>query len=374
MVKISSKHIFRADHVGSFVRPARLIEAARKRRAGAMDADGFREIQDQCIAEIAAFQEDIGLASITDGEFRRAVWSGGVISALEGMGVRDAGTLTFKNADGTVFTPPSPYAETKLKRRGTIVADDYTYLRSLSLKGLPKVTMASPPVLHFFLGDDSFDKGAYPDRDAYFADLAAIYRDEIADLAAAGCTYVQLDDTALPCNCDTDARAAIAGRGEDADELTDAYIGVINDALRDRPDNMTIGLHMCRGNLKGMWMGEGGYEPIAEKLFNQLNVDTFFLEYDTERAGDFAPLRHLPKGKLATLGLISAKTPALENKSEITARINAAAKYAPLDQLALSPQCGFSSGGGDGQVVDMDDTRAKLELVVAIAEEVWGTA
>ena len=374
MASERSKHIFRADHVGSFVRPARLIEAARKHRAGAMDGDGFRQIQDQCIAEIAAFQDDIGLQSITDGEFRRAVWSGGVIAALEGMGVRDAGTLAFKNADGTIFTPPSPYAETRLKRLGTIVADDYVYLRSLNPKGLPKVTMASPPVLHFFLGDASFDKGAYADRDAYLGHLAAIYRDEIADLAAAGCTYVHLDDTALPCNCDSAARAAIAARGEDADALTDAYIGVINEALRDRPDNMTIGLHMCRGNLKGMWMGEGGYEPIADALFNQLNVDTFFLEYDTERAGDFAPLRHLPKGKLATLGLISAKTPVLEDKSEILARIDAAAKHAPLDQLALSPQCGFSSGGGGGQVVDMDDTRAKLELVVEIAEEVWGSA
>ena len=373
MAGISSKHIFRADHVGSFVRPDRLIEAARAHRAGTLSGDDFRETQDQCIAEIAAFQDAIGMPSITDGEFRRAVWSGGVINALEGMGVREAGTLSFKNADGTVFMPPSPYAEARLRRQGTIVAGDFAYLRSLKPKGLPKVTLASPPVLHFFLGDASFDKGAYPDRDAYFNHLGAIYRDEIADLAEAGCTYVQLDDTALPCNCDAAAREAIQSRGEDADELTDAYIGLINDALAARPDTMTIGLHMCRGNLKGMWMGEGGYEPIADALFNQLNMDTFFLEYDTERAGDFAPLRHLPKGKLAVLGLISAKTPELEDKSQIKARIDAAAKHVPLEQLALSPQCGFSSGGGSGQVVDSQDTRRKLNLVVEIAEEVWGS-
>ncbi len=368
----SRKQIFRAEHVGSFVRPDRLINAARAHRAGTMDTGAFREIQDQCIAEIASFQDDIGMPSITDGVFRRAVWSGGAINALEGMSVRKAGTLAFRNAEGEVFMPPSPYAKSKLSRRHAIVADDFTYLRSLHLKGLPKVTIASPPVLHFFLGDESFDMSVYPDRDSYFTGLAAIYQEEISELAEAGCTYVQLDDTALPCNCDPIAREAIAARNEDADALTDAYIAVINDAISGAPDNMTIGLHMCRGNLKGMWMGEGGYEPIAEKLFNQSKINTFFLEYDTERAGDFAPLRHLPKDKLAVLGLVSAKTRSLEKKSDITARIEAASKYAPLEQLALSPQCGFSSGGGGGQVVDQDDTRAKLALVVEIAEEVWG--
>ncbi|NQV55797.1 MAG: 5-methyltetrahydropteroyltriglutamate--homocysteine S-methyltransferase [Rhodospirillales bacterium] len=365
------KHIFRADHVGSFVRPEELILAARAHKAGEIDADGFRQVQDGAIAEIVAFQDKIGMGSITDGEFRRAVWSGGVISAIDGMGVRDEGTLTFKSEDGDVFTPPSPYAEHKLSRKQAIVVDDYKFLKSLNPKGLPKVTMASPPVLHFFLGDQSFDKGAYPDRAQYFADLASIFRDEIAELAAAGCEYVQLDDTALPCNCDDAARAAIKDRGEDADELTDAYIALINGAISERPDNMTIGLHMCRGNLKGMWMGEGGYEPIADKLFNQLNVDTFFLEYDTERAGDFAPLRHLPEAKLAVLGLISSKTPVLEEKDAIKRRLDEAAKFAPLERLALSPQCGFSSGGGDGQVIGSDGTLQKLGLIREIASEVW---
>ena len=367
-----NKHIFRAEHVGSFVRPEKLITAARSHRAGTLTDDDFRKIQDRCIVEIVNFQEEIGMPSITDGEYRRAVWSGGVISALEGMGVRNEGTLSFKNANRDVFIPPSPYAETKLDRKHPIVADDFSYLKSLNPQGLPKVTIASPPVMHFFLGDGSFSKDVYPDRDAYFADLASIYRDEIADLAAAGCTYVQLDDTALPCNCDVSARDAVRARGEDPEVLTEAYISVINEAISGRPENMTIGLHMCRGNLKGMWMGDGGYEPIAEKLFNNLNVDTYFMEYDTERSGDFVPLSYLPKGKLVVLGLISTKLPKLENRASINTRIEEAAKYTPLDQLSLSPQCGFSSGGGDGQVIDMTDTLRKLKLVVEIAEEVWG--
>ncbi|MEE2997097.1 MAG: 5-methyltetrahydropteroyltriglutamate--homocysteine S-methyltransferase [Pseudomonadota bacterium] len=369
----NEKHIFRADHVGSFLRPKELIQAARAYRTGALTDQCFRQLQDQAIAEIVTFQDALGLPSVTDGEYRRAAWSSGVIDAIEGMVIREEGTIAFKNGDGDVFVPPSPYAETKVKRREGIVVDDYSYLNSLKPKGVPKVTMASPPVLHFFLGDQSFDKDTYPDRDAYFADLVAIYRAEIADLATAGCTFVQFDDTALPCNCDDSAREEIRRRGEDPDTLTDTYIQVINDSISQRPDNMTIGLHMCRGNLKGMWMGEGGYEPIAEQLFNQLDVDTILMEYDSKRAGDFAPLRHVPIGKLVVLGLISSKSPMLESKSEVKSQIDTAAAIIPLEQLALSPQCGFSSGSGDGQVLDMDATRRKLELIVELAHEVWGT-
>ncbi|PPR09312.1 MAG: 5-methyltetrahydropteroyltriglutamate--homocysteine methyltransferase [Alphaproteobacteria bacterium MarineAlpha11_Bin1] len=369
----NGKHIFRADHIGSFLRPKSLIEAARSYRTGALSGKEFRESQDQAIAEVVTFQDSIGLPSVTDGEYRRAAWSSGVIDAIEGIIVRDAGTLAFKNKEGDVFVPPSPFAETKVKRSGPIVVDDYNYLNSLKPRGLPKVTMASPPVLHFFLGDQSFDRNAYPDKEGYFADLASIYRAEIADLAIAGCTFVQLDDTALPCNCDITARKAIQDRGEDPDTLTDAYIQVINDSISERPDNMTIGLHMCRGNLKGMWMGEGGYEPIAEKLFNQLDVDTIFMEYDSKRAGDFRPLRHVPKGKLIVLGLISAKSPILEEKEEVRSRIDDAAAIIPMEQLALSAQCGFSSGSGDGQVLGMDDTKRKLNLIVELADEIWGS-
>lgn len=366
------KPVFRAEHVGSFVRPDRLLEGARANKAGAMDDETYKALQDDCIREIIAFQDGLGLPTLTDGEFRRRVWSGGVTDALEGMGVRDTGTLTFKSSEGDVLTPPSPYAEGRLRRKHPIATNDYMFLKSLSPRGLPKVTMASPPVLHFFLGNGSFNAEVYPEPEAYFAELAGIYRDEIAELAAAGCTFVQLDDTALPCNCDRGARQAVHDRGEDPDELTANYVKVIESAIAERPDNMTAALHMCRGNLKGMWMAEGGYEPIADALFNETSIDVYLMEYDTDRAGDFRPLRHLPEGKVAVLGLISTKTPVLESKDAIKRRIDEATQFAPLERLAISPQCGFSSGGGRGQMVTWDDTRRKLELVVEIAEEVWG--
>ena len=363
---------YRAEHVGSFIRPDRLLQAARAHKAGDLSDDAYTEIQDSCIAEIIQFQDDIGMPSVTDGEFRRRVWSGGVSDALEGMSIRDAGTLTFKSEAGDVLMPPSPYAEGKLRRKHPIVANDFAYVRSLNPKGHAKVTMASPPVMHFFLGNDSYDHEIYASTHEYFADLTRAYREEIVDLAELDCTYIQLDDTALPCNCDEDARQTIRDRGEDPDELTDIYVDAINAAVSERPDSMYAGMHMCRGNLKGLWMAEGGYEPIADQIFNGLNIDAFFMEYDTGRAGDFQPLRHLPAGKIAVLGLISTKTPVLEDKDDLKRRIDEAAKFAPLEQLALSPQCGFSSGGGSGQVINQDDTKRKLELVVEVANDVWG--
>ncbi|MCZ6524062.1 MAG: 5-methyltetrahydropteroyltriglutamate--homocysteine S-methyltransferase [Alphaproteobacteria bacterium] len=363
---------FRAEHVGSFVRPDGLLEAARAHKAGSLDGEAYRRVQDDCIREIVAFQDDIGMPSITDGEFRRRVWSAGFTDAVEGMGVRAEGTLAFKTDAGEVFMPPSPFAEAKLRRKGRIVTDDYEFVAALAPRGVPKVTIASPAVMHFYLGPKSFEPSVYADRDAYFDVLAGIYRDEVAELAAAGCAYLQIDDTAMVCNCDEAGRAAVRARGEDPDELTAAYVDLINRAIADRPAGMTVGLHTCRGNLKGAWMAEGGYEPIAERLFNGLDVDAFFLEYDSPRAGDFAPLRHLPAGKTAVLGLISTKTPELEKKDDLKRRIDEAAAFVPLERLALSPQCGFSSGGGGGQVVTQDDTRRKLELVVEVAREVWG--
>ena len=362
---------FRAEHVGSFVRPERLLQAARAHKAGDLDADAYREIQDDCVGEIVAWQDEIGMPSVTDGEFRRRSWSAGVIDALDGFGLREEGALKFRTESGELGVAASPYAKAPLARRQRIVADDYAFVCAQAPRGQVKATMASPPVMHFYLGPRSFETDVYADRDAYFAALAGIYRDEIADLAAGGCTYLQLDETALPCNCDDSARMAVRERGEDPDELTDAYIRLINDALAERPAGMTVALHMCRGNLKGAWMAEGGYEPIAERLFGGLDVDAFFMEYDTPRAGDFGPLRHMPADKSVVLGLISTKTPQLEPKDEIKRRIDEAAKFVPLDSLALSPQCGFSSGGGGGQVVTADDTRRKLELVLDVARDVW---
>jgi 5-methyltetrahydropteroyltriglutamate--homocysteine methyltransferase len=356
--------------VGSFVRPEPLLNAARARKAGTLNEVEFRKVQDQAISDIVVFQESLGLPSITDGEFRRRSWSAGFIDAVEGFGLRD-GTLSFRNETAVVGVASSPYAKAPLKRRHHIVADDYRFLKSQVKRGVPKVTIAAPDVMHYFLGPESFEKSVYRDRDAYFDALVSIYRQEIRDLAAEGCTYLQLDDTALPCNCDEHAREDVAARGEDADELTGRYVRLINDCIAKRPKGMTVAIHLCRGNLKGAWMAEGGYEPIAEALFNQLKVDTYCLEYDTERAGDFSPLRFVPKGKRVILGLVSTKTPQLEDKKALRRRIDEAAKHAPLDQLGIGPQCGFSSGGGGGQTVTQEDTRKKLELVMEVARDVW---
>jgi len=360
---------FRVEHVGSFVRPEALLNAARARKAGSIDEAEFRRVQDAAIHDIVRFQESLGLPSITDGEFRRRSWSAGFIDAVDGFGLRD-GTLSFRNKTAVVGVAASPYAKAPLTRKRRIVADDYRFLKSVVEKGVPKVTIAAPDVMHYFLGPKAFD--AYPDREAFFADLATIYREEIKDLAAEGCTYLQLDDTALPCNCDAHAREDVKARGEDADELTERYVRLINSCLEKKPGHMSVAVHLCRGNLKGAWMAEGGYEPIADALFNRLAADTYCLEYDTERAGDFSPLRFLPKGKRVILGLVSTKTPVLEEKDRLKKRIDEAARHAPLDQLGIGPQCGFSSGGGGGQALTQDDTRRKLDLVMEVARDVWG--
>ncbi|HEX6528467.1 MAG TPA: 5-methyltetrahydropteroyltriglutamate--homocysteine S-methyltransferase [Burkholderiales bacterium] len=359
----------RVEHVGSFVRPEALLNAARARKAGTIDEREFRRVQDAAIHDIVRFQESIGLPSITDGEFRRRSWSAGFIDAVDGFGLRD-GTLGFRNETQVIGVASSPYAKSKLRRKQRIVADDFRFLKSVVRNGQAKVTIAAPDVMHFFLGPKAFD--AYQDREAFFADLANIYRDEIRELAAEGCTYLQLDDTALPCNCDPRVRADVKARGENPDELTERYIRLHNDCLAGKPADMSVATHLCRGNLKGAWMAEGGYEPVADALFNRLNVDTYCLEYDTGRAGDFSPLRFVPKGKRVILGLVSTKTPVLESKDELTRRIEEAAKHVPLEQLGIGPQCGFSSGGGGGQAVTQDETRRKLELVMEVAREVWG--
>jgi len=364
---------FRVEHIGSFVRPPQLLEAARAHKAQTLDDAAWRAVQDECIRGIVAFQESIGLPSVTDGEFRRRSWSAGFIDAVSGFGLRD-GTLGFRTETQILGVAASPYARAPLERRQRIVADDFRFLKSVVKRGVPKATIASPPVMHFFLGPKAFETSVYRDREAYFDALAAIYRAEIADLAAAGCAYVQLDDTALPCNCDAHARDDVRARGENADELTERYARLINDALANRPAGMTVTMHLCRGNLKGAWMAEGGYDPIAEALFNRIDVDGYCLEYDTPRSGDFSPLRFLPEGKRVILGLVSTKTPRLESKEALKRRIDEAARFVPLDRLGLGPQCGFSSGGGGGQTVTEDDTRRKLELVVDVAREVWGDA
>jgi methionine synthase II (cobalamin-independent) len=362
---------FRVEHIGSFLRPQRLLEAARAHKAKRLDEKEFRKIQDESIRGIVAFQESLGLPSVTDGEFRRRSWSAGFIDAIDGFGLRD-GTLTFRNESSVIGVAASPYARAPLRRKRRIVADDYRFLRSTVKSGVPKVTVASPPVMHYFLGPQAFERAVYADREAFFLDLVKLYRDEIADLAAEGCTYLQLDDTALPCNCDAHAREEVAARGEDADELTERYVNLVNDSIAGKPAGMTVATHLCRGNLKGAWMAEGGYEPVADALFNRLNAEIYCLEYDSARAGDFSPLRFVPQGKRVILGLVSTKTPLLESKDFLKKQIAAASRYVPLERLGISPQCGFSSAGGGGQVLTQDDTRRKLELIMTVAREVWG--
>jgi len=363
---------FRVEHVGSMLRPERLLDGARKLRAGNLSEPEFRKLQDECIIEVVRFQEDLGLGSITDGEYRRRAWSTGFIDAVSGFGFRDSTLAGFKSEKGDVMPPPSPYAKARLMREKGIATGEFAYLKSVVRQGIPKITIPSPTVMHFFLGPQAVDSSVYPDMEVFFDDLVRIYQDEIAELIKLGCTYLQFDDTALPCLCDTSNRASVAERGEDPVALTTRYARLINDTIKGRPAGMTVGIHLCRGNFKGAWMAEGGYEPIADALFNGTNVDAYFLEYDTPRAGDFTPLRFVPKNKFVVLGLISTKTPQLEPKDDIKRRIDEAARYVSLDQLCLSPQCGFSSAAGGGQVLTMDDTRRKIELMQTIAADVWG--
>jgi 5-methyltetrahydropteroyltriglutamate--homocysteine methyltransferase len=363
---------FRAEHVGSFLRPERLLAAAREARAGALPAERLRDVQDDCIREVVAFQEGLGFRSVTDGEFRRRGWSAGFIDAVEGFGLRES-VLGFRDEGGERGTLPSPYARAPLRRAREIAAGEFRFLRGAVTTGIPRVTIPAPDVMHFFLGPASVDPAAYPDVERYFADLVAIYQAELRDLMALGCRAIQLDDTALPCNCDARVRAEVRARGEAPDALTRRYVRLINDALAACPPGVARSVHMCRGNLKGAWMAEGGYEPIAEAVFGGLAVDAFLLEFDTPRAGDFRALRFVPAPTRVVLGLVSTKTPSLESADALKRRIDEAARYVPLERLGLSPQCGFSSAPGSGQPITADDQRRKLELVLSVARDVWGT-
>jgi 5-methyltetrahydropteroyltriglutamate--homocysteine methyltransferase len=363
---------FHAEHIGSFLRPERLLNGAREVRAGTMTVERFRTVQDESVREVVRFQEDLGLPSVTDGEFRRRGWSAGLIDAVEGFGLRE-GTLGFRDDTGERGAPPSPYARARLRRARGIATDEFRFLREVATKGVPKVTIPAPDVMHFFLGPRSVDTGVYPDVEDYFADLVAIYRQEVEALVRLGCTYLQLDDTALPCNCDERVRAEVRSRGEDPDLLTARYVDLINEVLVACPPGVATAVHMCRGNLRGAWMAEGGYEPIAGEVFGRLAVDAFLLEFDTPRAGDFRALRLVPAPKRVVLGLVSTKTSVIESPDELRRRIQEAARYVPIERLGLSPQCGFSSVPGGAQPLTSDDQRRKLARVLEVADAVWGS-
>ncbi|NLB57481.1 MAG: 5-methyltetrahydropteroyltriglutamate--homocysteine S-methyltransferase [Gammaproteobacteria bacterium] len=360
----------RADHVGSFLRPAYLLEARDAFRSGTIDADALREIEDRAIAGIASFQEDVGLQAITDGEFRRTYFHLDFLEQLGGVHVEVPKTRT--REDGSEeLQPPLMTVVDKVRHVRDIQRRDFEYLRSRTSR-TPKVTIPSPTMLHFRGGRAGISAGHYPELEPHFYDdVADAYGAELASLADAGCRYVQMDDTNLAYLCDDRMREAARERGDDPDELPHRYAAFINRVVARKPAGMTLAVHLCRGNLRSTWAAQGSYEPVAEALLSEMNVDAYFLEYDDARSGDFKPLRFLPKDKVVVLGLVSTKLGTLESKDDIKRRIDEAARYVPLDQLALSPQCGFSSTV-HGNDIAVEQQRRKLELVVEIAREVWG--
>jgi len=364
---------FRADHVGSLLRPQRLREARTAREKGQITAAELAKVEDDAIREVVKLQEDAGLKLATDGEFRRKEWHMDFLKQF--ANVREVPShikLRFHTHEGdTEVTPPSLHIEGKLGRPHGIFVDHFKFVHSVT-RVTAKQTIPSPTIMHFRGGRAAVSKTAYPEMDAFFADLARVYSEEIADLGAAGCRYLQIDDTNFAYLCDPTLRDQVrANIGEDPDRLPGIYVKLVNDAIAKRPKDMAVCMHICRGNNQSAWLAEGGYDPVAEEIFNGLAIDGFFLEYDTSRAGDFKPLRFVPKGKMVVLGLISSKLPALETKDELKRRIDEAARYVPLDQLAISPQCGFSSTV-EGNKVTVADEIAKLRLAVEVAEEVWG--
>lgn len=368
MATPSSEPPARAEHIGSLLRPQSLKDAVRDLQAGRIDASRFEAIQDRVIAEVVALQEALGFAVVTDGEFRRASWFMGFVDALDGLTMRES-LVAFKGQGGQAVAWPAPYAATKLKRKRGIVTGDFAAVRAHA-KRRAKGTMPTPSIMHFFRFDEAADRTAYPDIELFWADLVAIYRAELAALAAAGCDYVQLDEVPCAVLCDPAVREAVRARGGDPDRLVDRYVRALNDIITAKPPGMRIGVHFCRGNYKGQWMAAGGYAPIAERMFTQLQADALFLEYDSERAGGFEPLCHVRPQTTVVLGLVSTKTPALESLDTIARRVEAASRVVPLERLALSPQCGFASSAG-GNPITFDDQRAKLALVVAAARNIW---
>jgi 5-methyltetrahydropteroyltriglutamate--homocysteine methyltransferase len=365
---VKSNPPFRAEHIGSLLRPRELKDAFGARTRGEIDEARFREILERCIVEAIHLQEDAGLETITDGEFRRVAWSTGLIDALEGIESRES-LFEFHDLAGAAQRWNTCYAIAPIRRPRPIALDEFDFVRRHTRR-TPKITMPSPSFLHFFRLEGCADRNVYPTLDKFWSDLIGIYQEELIDLARVGATYVQFDEVPQAMLCDENVRSRIREHGDDPDRLLGVYIDAVNRVLAKRPPGMTIGMHLCRGNLRGRWMAAGGYEAIADRLFNELNVDGFFLEYDSPRAGDFSPLRLMPKNKFVRLGLISSKTAALEGRDALKRRIDEAAKFAPLENLGISPQCGFASTAG-GNPLTIEDEKAKLRLVVEIAHEVW---
>jgi methionine synthase II (cobalamin-independent) len=361
---------YRAEHVGSLPRPERLLKAREDFHAGKLAKAELTRIEDESIREIVALQERVGIGALTDGEFRKTGWREFLFEKCDGFAKQPGpAAFAFTQFDGSRFDAQGePQCVAPLKRREPLSADDFAALKAMTSRPV-KANLPTPSIAHF-RGDAAFDRAVYPDRQAFFAALVAIMREEIADLARRGCTYLQMDEVPMAVLCDPKNRERVKARGENPDGLIDTYIDAINASIAERPPGMKVAVHMCRGNI-GHGMADGGYEPVADRVFNLLKVDGFFLEYDTPRAGDFSPLRFLPKGKTAVLGLVTTKLPEIESADGLKRRVDEAAQFAPLDQLALSPQCGFSSVARAGRLPP-DTVERKLARIVEVAAAVWG--
>jgi 5-methyltetrahydropteroyltriglutamate--homocysteine methyltransferase len=365
---VSTAAPFRAEHIGSLLRPPELLETRRRFDAGEASAEELTAVEDRCIEGAVRLQERVGLQAITDGEYRRLIYFGHFPAAVSGFTDMEA-ELQFTDDQGRRMKYMTPVVTGKLRRLRGIATDEFAYVRSLT-KRTPKVTLPSPCSQHFFRWREGVSEQVYPHLDDFFADVAAVYREELAALGKLDATYVQLDDVSLPMLCDDSARERFRQRGYDPSAILDTYIEVVNESVRDRPRGMVVGIHMCRGNNQGRWLGEGGYDFVAEQVFRQLNVDVFFLEYDSPRAGSFVPLRYMPDDKFVVLGLVTTKQPELESAEELRRRIEEASAYVPLERLGLSPQCGFASTA-PGNPLTPAEQEAKLRLVCQVAGEVW---
>ena len=365
---------FRADHVGSLLRPPELTRARAEHAAGDIDAAALRAVEDEAIRGVVDLQQRVGLQSVTDGEFRRGSWHMDFIYQLGGI-ERAEGVFTshFRNEEGGItFTPSGIEVTGRVHLDHPVFAEDFGFVRDIAPQGTtPKLTIPAPSMVHYRGGRAAIDGATYPDMDAFWADVSAAYAAQVAAVAESGCTYLQLDDTSLAYLNDPAQRAEIEERGEDAEHLHETYIRAFNDAIAQRPRSLTVTTHLCRGNFRSSWVAEGGYDFVAEALFGELAVDGFFLEFDDARSGGFAPLRYVPPEKLVVLGLVTSKRGALESKDELKRRIEEASRYISIEQLCLSPQCGFSSTV-DGNALTLEQEIAKLELVVETAAEVWG--
>jgi 5-methyltetrahydropteroyltriglutamate--homocysteine methyltransferase len=366
---------FRADHVGSLLRPPELLQARARFKAGEIDAEQLRAHEDEAIRGVIELQRDAGLRTVTDGEFRRTSWHMDFIYSLGGIRQVEGESIhvQFRNEEDEYdYAPPAMAVADKVTLPHTIFAEAFTFLREHAGEGqTPKLTIPSPSMVHYRGGTSSIDPTVYPEIDAFWEDLTGAYRAQISGVYELGCRYLQLDDTSLAYINDPAQRAHIERIGGDPNHLHEHYIANINKALAGRPADLAVTTHLCRGNNQSMWVAEGGYDLVAEALFGELQVDGYFLEYDDERSGTFEPLRFVPAGKAVVLGLVTTKRPQLEDKDMLKRRIEEASRFVSLDQLCLSPQCGFSSTE-EGNKLSIDEQKAKLELIVEVANDVWG--